>query len=279
MSDGVSTSGSWPALGEMSQKAKREGERSPPEKAPGVPIPAGVEQFSSSVALSSMTASSSQEKSVVEKKGSGGESVSPGELLELEQQKLAGKRKGGWWWFGQSQDVTWPLFSEGANKQKWVPLNLDPPSRPPPSKGSHRGDRHYDRPLRDRMGERDHRDGMLHKDKDGYRDHYRGDRGYHHYYNNKFGGSGHDRDKERDGRDQDRGYRRGGERYNLPPRYANQPQGQEYSGVESGGSNYNSGFEGSNRYIGRGGGRPGRGGGRNWRYPMPATGHSEFSRK
>lgn len=166
-----------------------------------------------------------------------------------------------------------------------MPLSLDPPSRPPPSKGAHRGDRHYDRVLRDRIeraGERDQRDGMLHKDKEGYRDHYRGgDRGYHPHYYNKFGGSGHDRDKERDGREQDRGYRRGGERYNLPPRYANQPQGQEYSAVESGsgsgGSNYNnSGFEGSNRYIGRGTGRPGRGGGRTWRYPMPAAGHSEF---
>lgn len=92
--EGVSTSGSWPALGEMARKAKKEGEKSPPEKVSGVSL---LEQSSSAVPPSSSDAPppSSQEKSPVEKKGSGGEGISPGELMDLEQQKLAGKRKGG----------------------------------------------------------------------------------------------------------------------------------------------------------------------------------------
>lgn len=91
----MSTSGSWPALGEMSQKAKREGERSPSEKSPTAPVTSGiVEQSLSSMAPSAVAGAPSQEKSLVERKGSGGEGVSPSELLELEQQKLAGKKKG-----------------------------------------------------------------------------------------------------------------------------------------------------------------------------------------
>ena len=178
----------------------------------------------------------------------------------------------------------------GANKQRWLPLNFDPtPARPPPSKGSHRGDRHrdHDRVHRDRIdrggergdrvgdgGHREHKDGHIHKERDGYRDHYRGDRGYQSHYYNRYGG--HDRDKDREGREQDRGYRRGGDRYNLPPRYANQPQGQDFVGVESGsGGSYNSGmFDGSNRGYGGRGSRGGRG--RNWRYPSPITAHSKL---
>lgn len=84
----MSTSGSWPALGEMAQKAKREGEKSPPVS--------GVSLLESSAATPALAdaAPPSQEKSPVEKKGSGGEGISPGELLDLEQQKLAGKKKG-----------------------------------------------------------------------------------------------------------------------------------------------------------------------------------------
>lgn len=77
----------------MAQKAKREGEKSPLEKVSGVSL---LEQSSSMAPPSAVDAAppSSQEKSPVEKKGSGGEGISPGELLDLEQQKLAGKRKG-----------------------------------------------------------------------------------------------------------------------------------------------------------------------------------------
>lgn len=93
MPEGVSSSGSWPALGEMAHKIKREGEKSPPEK---VSMLVGVEHsMAPSMAAAAAPAPlSSQEKSPVEKKGSGGEGISPGELLELEQQKLAGKKKG-----------------------------------------------------------------------------------------------------------------------------------------------------------------------------------------
>lgn len=112
MADGVSTSGSWPALGEMSQKAKREGERSPPEKAPGMPLPSssgGAEDSSAVVApppsssssLVGVSGGSSQEKpAAAEKKSSGGEGVSPSELLDMEQQKLAGRKKGKSRWEG-----------------------------------------------------------------------------------------------------------------------------------------------------------------------------------
>lgn len=171
----------------------------------------------------------------------------------------------------------------GANKQKWVPLSLDAPPRPAP-KGSHRGDRHreYDRVHRDRVertGEGVHRDnyrdGQPHRDRDS--NNYRGgDRGYQSHYYNKYGGS-HDRgDKERDQyRD-----RRGGERYNVPPRYANQPQGQDYlggGGVEGGSGGYGGGMYEGSRYGGRGGGRPSRGGGggRSWRYPSPGAVHGK----
>lgn len=178
------------------------------------------------------------------------------------------------------------LFLSGTNKQKWVPLSLDPPpSRPPPSKGPYRGDRHreYDRVHRDRAGERDHKDGQQpHKERDGYRDHYRGERGYQSHYYSRYGGT-HDRDKERDGKEQDRPYRRSErDRYNVPPRYAaNQPQGQEFPVTEgSGGTGSGGGGGGGGTYEGpsnRYGGRGGRGGrGRNWRYPSPATGHGEF---
>jgi hypothetical protein len=77
----------------MAQKAKREDEKSPPEKMPGVSL---LEQSHSMAPSSAADVStpSSQEKSPVEKKGNGGEGISPGELLDLEQQKLAGKKKG-----------------------------------------------------------------------------------------------------------------------------------------------------------------------------------------
>lgn len=89
----MSTSGSWPALGEMSQKAKREDERSPPSAASSVL--SSVEQSSSAVAPSSAAAAFSQERFLAgEKKPGGLEGVSPNELLDLEQQKLAGKKKG-----------------------------------------------------------------------------------------------------------------------------------------------------------------------------------------
>ena len=88
--DGVSTSGSWPALGEMSQKAKKEGEKSP-DKVSGVPSPF-LEQPLLLSALSSTATVSQQE---MDKKGGGTEGVSTvNELSELEQQKLAGKKKG-----------------------------------------------------------------------------------------------------------------------------------------------------------------------------------------
>lgn len=90
MTDGVSTSGSWPALGEMAQKAKREGERSPPA---GVSALSGVEQ-PPVMAPPSMVGVPVHEKSPVERKGNGNEGVSASELLEIEQQKLAGKKKG-----------------------------------------------------------------------------------------------------------------------------------------------------------------------------------------
>lgn len=96
INDGVSTSGSWPALGEMSQKAKKEGDRSPSEKIPGVALLSGIEQsVTEGTPASSVAAPSSavQERPPLEKKGSGGENLSPGELLDLEQ-KLAGKKKG-----------------------------------------------------------------------------------------------------------------------------------------------------------------------------------------
>lgn len=274
----------------MAQKAKREGEKSPPS---GVSL---LEQPSSEgPATVDVDPPTSQEKLPAEKKSSGGEGISPGELLDLEQQKLAGKRKG--WpidqlvnnrWRWEATSYTFSFLFEGANKPKWVPLSLDPPARPPPSKGSHRGDRHreYDRVHRDRVertGEGVHRDnykdGQPHKDRDGYRDGYRGgDKGYQSHYYKYGGGSGHDRGDNKE-REQYRD-RRGGDRYNLPPRYTNQPQGQDYpgggggGGVESGGSGGSGMFEGNNRYGGRGG-RPGRGGGRSWRYPSPGSGHSE----
>ena len=82
-------------MGEMAQKAKRDGERSPSEKIPGVALISGVEKVSISGAPSSVAAAvSSQERPPIEKKNSGGENLSPNELLDLEQQKLAGKKKG-----------------------------------------------------------------------------------------------------------------------------------------------------------------------------------------
>ncbi len=162
---------------------------------------------------------------------------------------------------------------------KWLPLSLEPqPSRPPVSKGSHR-DRHRDRIDRggergDRIGDggthRDHKEGHIHKERDGYREHFRGDRGYHYY--NKYGG--HDRDRGDGSKEQDRQYRK--DRHNnLPPRYTNQPQGTELTGTDSGninsGGNYNM-YEGNNRGYG-GRGRGGRG--RHWRYASPSSGQGK----
>ena len=76
----------------MSQKAKREGERSPPAGVSALP---GAEQ-SPVVAPPSVGGVSSQEKPPVEKKMSGGSRVSPTELLD--DQKLAGKKKGEFQW-------------------------------------------------------------------------------------------------------------------------------------------------------------------------------------
>lgn len=53
----------------------------------------------------------------------------------------------------------------GGNKQKWVPLNIEPPSRPPPSRGyyRHRGESRdhwhsYGRRDKDREFDRDRRE-------------------------------------------------------------------------------------------------------------------------
>ena len=100
---GVSSSGSWPALGEMAlqQKTKKDaGDKSPPERVAAVLPPNTVDVSSSSSVASLVTALpssslGSQEISLIEKKISGLEvGAASGELSELEQQKLAGKKKG-----------------------------------------------------------------------------------------------------------------------------------------------------------------------------------------
>ena len=170
----------------------------------------------------------------------------------------------------------------GASRNKWLPLSLDtPPSRQPLSKGMHR-DRHrdYDKPhgggrgndrgyrmggesgvgFRDIGSYRDggNKDGHSHRgDKDGYKGHYY-----------KYGGGGHDRDRERaEGRDH-----RKGERFsNLPPRYSSS-QTHEYGGLEGSGSYMGGGggFDGNGHGYGGGRGRAGRG--RNWRYMSSGQG-------
>lgn len=77
----------------MAQKAKKEGEKSPSEKIPGVALIPGVEKMSVSGAASTVGVAASQERPPIEK-NSTGENLSPSELLDLEQQKLAGRRKG-----------------------------------------------------------------------------------------------------------------------------------------------------------------------------------------
>ena len=99
MPAGVSSSGSWPALGEMTQKTKKEaGEKSPPEKVTGVPSPNTFDSSfpsSSSITAPPCSTAGSQEIAFGEKKvGSMEVGVPSGELSELEQQKLAGKKKG-----------------------------------------------------------------------------------------------------------------------------------------------------------------------------------------
>ena len=175
------------------------------------------------------------------------------------------------------------IFASGTNKQKWLPLTLDPPpSRPPLSKGGPHRDRHRDherghqrndRSDRGDRGDRDgggiggggYRDGGLkdgshsHRgERDTYRDHFRG-----HYYRH----GPHDRDKDvrtDGGRDH-----RKGERYsNLPPRHAS--QSHEFTAVDGGGGGsggYIGGgsgvFEGSGRVYG---GRSRGSRGKNWKY-------------
>ena len=80
----------------MAQKVKKDEERSPSEKIPGVSLLSGVEQSLVGGVPASVVAATSQEKPLSEKKSSGGENISPSELLDLEQQKLAGKKKGQW---------------------------------------------------------------------------------------------------------------------------------------------------------------------------------------
>ncbi|XP_064404181.1 la-related protein 1B-like isoform X2 [Halichondria panicea] len=203
--EGVSVSGSWPALGETGED-KRGSDGSPPTASP----PDSGEKV-------------------------GGEIIDhTAELSEYDQQRYAAGKK------------------RGTGKQKWVPLTLDPPpSRPPPSKGPRR--------YRERPHETREHGGRIEKDayhsnnknnsgyRDGYRDGYRGGRHYDH----------------RDDRDYHRGkWRMERDKYNVPPRWANQSGEEgEGRGTSEGGRGYGTGTpEG-----GRGYGTGYRGRGRNWR--------------
>jgi len=267
----------------MAQKTKKEDEKSPLEAAP----PTSNCIDGPMAHPPSTMGGDSQDKSPVEKKSTNFE---PGvsssmDLSELEQQKMAGKKK-------SKPDITPSPFIQcvcqpaaGTNKQKWLPLTLDPPpSRPPLSKGGPHRDRHRDhdrghqrndRSDRGERGDRDsggvggggYRDGGVkdgshsHRgERENYRDHFRGQ-----YYR-------HDRDK--DARTDGSRDHRKGERYsNLPPRHAS--QSQEYTSVDGsgggggggsggyiGGGN-SGGFEGSGRVYG---GRSRGSRGKNWRY-------------
>lgn len=215
-------SGSWPALGEIGE-AKQQGDGSPPT-APSPPDSAGEKV--------------------------GGEIIDhSAELTDYDQQRFAaGKKRGEAIVYFLSNAIVLYYVCivvsnahcidclTGTGKQKWVPLTLDPPpSRPPPSKGPRR-DRGYrgDRPHESRDHGRVDRDSYHSNKNSGYRDGYRG--GRHHY-------------EHRDDRDYHRGkWRMDRERYNVPPRWANQT-GEEGEGRSSeGGRGYGGGYRGRGRW-------------------------------
>lgn len=80
--EGVGVSGSWPALGEMSEKAKKDDGKNP--------SPADKQ---SPTSTSPTHPSQIQDSRFLAEKGEN-EDAGIGEMSELEQQKLAGKRKG-----------------------------------------------------------------------------------------------------------------------------------------------------------------------------------------